>query len=107
MESALQYFVLSTVSLERASLHFFRYFRALSVMETRFPISKGRDHVQINFTWLDAIQPRKKTRQMNIHFEKAAVLFNLGAVMSQQAVSKDRGTSEGCKEACALFQVAI
>ena len=28
-----------------------RYFRCLSVMETRFPISREREHVMLSFTW--------------------------------------------------------
>ena len=28
-----------------------RYFRSLSVMETRFPISREREHVMLSFTW--------------------------------------------------------
>ena len=29
----------------------YRYFRSLSVMETRFPISREREHVMVSFTW--------------------------------------------------------
>ncbi|CAD7700541.1 unnamed protein product [Ostreobium quekettii] len=83
-----------------------RYCRALSVMETRFPISKDRDHAQVNFTWMEALQPRRKMRQPNIHFEKASVLFNLGAILSQQAAVNGMRTPEGCKEACSAFQEA-
>lgn len=82
-----------------------RYFRALSTMENRFPISKDREHVNVTFTWTDAIQHRKKTRQSNIQFEKAAVLFNIGAMLSQHGAFRDTSSSEGCKETCATFQV--
>ncbi|GMH40651.1 hypothetical protein BSKO_08555 [Bryopsis sp. KO-2023] len=83
-----------------------RYFRALSVMETRFPISRERDHVQVTFVWLDAVQLRKKSKQINIHFEKAAVAFNIAAILSQQGVGKDKNSPEGCKEAAQAFQEA-
>lgn len=43
--------------------------------------------------------------QANVHFEKASVLFNVAAVMSQQALQVDRGTPEGATQACKIFQV--
>lgn len=88
-------------------LFFRRYYRALCLMETRFPISHENGHVQVNFAWLDAIQPKKRTRQMNIHLEKAAVAFNLAAMYTQEAVLKDKNSTEGYKEAAQGFQVPI
>lgn len=85
--------------------HEFRYYKALSLMETRFPISQENGHVQIYFPWTDAVQTKKMTRQMNIHFEKAAVAFNIAAMLSQQAASKNKNTAEGCKDSAQLFQV--
>lgn len=43
--------------------------------------------------------------QTSVHFEKAAILFNIGAVTSQLAVATDRTTDAGVKEASRLFQV--
>ncbi len=57
------------------------------------------------FVWYDAIRSSKKSTQNNIHFEKAALLFNLGACASQQGLAADRTTSEGLKQACQMFQV--
>lgn len=53
----------------------------------------------------DAFQIKKKTSQTNLHFEKASMMFNLAAVVSQLALACDRATGEGLKQACALFQV--
>lgn len=84
-----------------------RYYRALCVMESRFPISNEREHVNtLSFTWFDAFKPGKKAYQQNIHFEKASIIFNLGAVQSQIALGADRSTPAGIKQACNCFQAA-
>ncbi len=43
--------------------------------------------------------------QASIHFEKAAILFNIAAIASQLAVAADRTSDAGVKEAARLFQV--
>ena len=53
----------------------------------------------------DAFRPTKRCEQASIHFEKAAVLFNLGALQSQLALQTERTTDTGVKEAAKLFQV--
>lgn len=84
-----------------------RYLRCLTAIETRFPISKERGHAQISFAWFDAFQPKKRTAQANIHFEKSAVLFNMAAIVSQMALANDRATGEGLRLACQQFQVRM
>ena len=74
-------------------------------METRFPISRESGQVHISFVWYDAFRHSKKTEQCSIHFEKAAVLFNLAAILTQQALNADRATDAGRKEAAKFFQV--
>eukprot|EP00271_Cylindrocystis_brebissonii_P000903 TRINITY_DN1108_c0_g1_i1.p1 TRINITY_DN1108_c0_g1~~TRINITY_DN1108_c0_g1_i1.p1 ORF type:complete len:893 (-),score=209.49 TRINITY_DN1108_c0_g1_i1:548-3226(-) len=82
-----------------------KYYRALSVMETRFPISPEKEHVNtLYFTWFDAFKQIKKVSQQNIHFEKAGVVFNLAAIQSQLGLSADRTNPEGLKQACNCFQ---
>mmetsp|Transcript_26634 Transcript_26634/g.32339 ORF Transcript_26634/g.32339 Transcript_26634/m.32339 type:complete len:930 (-) Transcript_26634:134-2923(-) len=84
-----------------------RYYKALSAMETRFPISKDTPGLDtITFTWHDAFRSSKKISQANLQFEKAAVLFNLGAIHSQQGAAADRSSQEGIKLACHNFQAA-
>ncbi len=82
-----------------------RYYRILTSIENRFPISKDKGHAQVAFAWQDAFRPKTRVMQNNIHFEKAAVLFNLGAVLNQTALQCDRTTPEGLQQACKLFQV--
>lgn len=83
------------------------YFRALSLIEPRFPISSDRFHVNsLTFTWNDAFKPSKKASLQSIHLEKSAVLFNIGAAYSQIALSSDRTSPAGLKQACNAFQSA-
>ncbi|XP_042409044.1 vacuolar-sorting protein BRO1-like [Zingiber officinale] len=83
------------------------YLRALASIEPRFPISPDRSHVSsLTFTWFDAFRPNKKAALPSIHLEKAAVLFNLGAVYSQIAVAADRTSASGLKQACNALQSA-
>ncbi|XP_047330038.1 vacuolar-sorting protein BRO1-like [Impatiens glandulifera] len=83
------------------------YYRALCAVESRFPISPDKDHVNaINFTWYDAFKSKQKASQQNIHLEKASVLFNLGAVQSQTALTYDRSSIEGRRQASHAFIAA-
>lgn len=83
------------------------YFKALCLVETRFPISPDNDHVNsLTFVWHDAFKNRQKASQQNIHLEKAAVLFNLGAVYSQIGLSYDRSTVDGRRQASHAFITA-
>lgn len=88
-------------------MYHFRYYKALTVMETRFPISKDKGHVMLSFTWYDAFRASKRAEQYSIHFEKAAVMFNLGAVLTQQALACDRTQDQGMKDAAKKFQVYL
>ncbi|XP_050226094.1 vacuolar-sorting protein BRO1 [Mercurialis annua] len=83
------------------------YYKALCLVETRFPISPDKDHINtVMFLWYDAFKQKQKASQQNIHLEKAAVLFNLGAVHSQIGLSFDRGTVEGRRQASHAFIAA-
>ncbi|CAA2998311.1 ALG-2 interacting X-like [Olea europaea subsp. europaea] len=83
------------------------YFKALCAVESRFPISPDKDHINtVTFTWFDAFKNKQKASQQNIHLEKAAVLFNLGAVHSQMGLSFDRSSVEGRRQASHSFIAA-
>lgn len=97
----------SATSLELRRDLLISYLRALASIEPRFPISPDRSHVcSLTFTWFDAFRPNKKAALPSIHLEKAAVLFNLGAVYSQIAVAADRTSASGLKQACNALQSA-
>ncbi|WVZ59474.1 hypothetical protein U9M48_009608 [Paspalum notatum var. saurae] len=94
-------------SLEQRRDALLAYARALSLVEPRFPISPDRAHVHsLTFTWHDAFKGNKKCALASVHLEKAAVLFNLGAVYSQIALAADRSTDVGIRTACSAFQSA-
>ncbi|KAG2537258.1 hypothetical protein PVAP13_9NG257400 [Panicum virgatum] len=94
-------------SLEQRRDALLAYARALALVEPRFPISPDRAHVHsLTFTWHDAFKGNKKCALASIHLEKAAVLFNLGAVYSQIALAADRSTDVGIRTACGAFQSA-
>jgi programmed cell death 6-interacting protein len=58
------------------------------------------------FTWHDAFKPHLKHASASLRFEKAALVFNLGAVASRIAAAVDRTAEGRVKEACAEFQRA-
>eukprot|EP00210_Caulerpa_lentillifera_P000893 g864.t1 len=82
------------------------YYRALSAMETRFPISRDSEHAQVSFCWTSASVARRRTKQINIHFEKASVLFNIAAISSQKGAVQNREDQQGYKSAIQYFQEA-
>eukprot|EP00198_Chlamydomonas_reinhardtii_P012800 XP_001702137.1 programmed cell death protein 6-interacting protein [Chlamydomonas reinhardtii] len=83
-----------------------KYYRYLNAIETRFPIGKEKSQAQVSFAWFDAFRPSRRVAQNNIHYEKAALLFNLGALASQQGLQSDRTSGDGLTAACKLFQEA-
>lgn len=85
---------------------YIKYYKCMTAVETRFPVSNEKGNVKLSFPWTDAFRPSKKTSQANVHFEKASVLFNVAAVMSQQALQVERGTADGATQACKIFQEA-
>ncbi|KAF3646403.1 putative ATP synthase subunit beta, mitochondrial-like [Capsicum annuum] len=109
------------------------YYKALCAVESRFPISPDQEHVNsVTFTWFDAFKTKNKAVQQNIHLgisrimcpfvfvfstdpsfsflglhiEKAAVLFNLGAVHSQMGLGFDHSSVEGRKQGSHSFIAA-
>ncbi|KAM7463483.1 hypothetical protein LguiA_031604 [Lonicera macranthoides] len=97
----------STDSLTSRRDLYQNYFKALAAVESRFPISPDKDHINtVTFTWYDAFKGKLKASQQNIHLEKAAVLFNLGAVHSQMGLGFDRSSVEGRRQASHSFIAA-
>eukprot|EP01132_Coremiostelium_polycephalum_P004270 gene4270-5343_t len=80
-----------------------RYYSTLSSLEIRFPISES--NVRISFPWTDSFR-QKKVSLYSIYYERSAVLFNYGSIVSQIGASQNRTTIEGIKKACNYFQTA-
>ncbi|XP_062219755.1 vacuolar-sorting protein BRO1-like [Phragmites australis] len=58
------------------------------------------------FTWHDAFRPHLRHASASLRFEKAALVFNVGAASSRIATAVVRETEGGVKAACAEFQRA-
>ncbi|QHN84229.1 hypothetical protein HN873_053925 [Arachis hypogaea] len=85
------------------------YFKCLSMVEPLFT-SISSDADPILFVWYDAFNPDHQdgvpSQLKGIQLEKAAVVFNLGAIYSQIAASCDRTTALGRHLAIEAFKVA-
>ncbi|XP_025660850.1 uncharacterized protein [Arachis hypogaea] len=85
------------------------YFKCLSMVEPLFT-SISSDADPILFVWYDAFNPDHRdgvsSQRSAIQLEKAAVVFNLGAIYSQIAASCDRTTALGRHLAIEAFKVA-
>ena len=85
----------------------FKYAESLQLLHSRVNISSSNAKLQIPFTWTDAYSSGKKYTQKNASFERAALLFNFGAVLSHEACARDRTNDTGLKEAYNLFAEAV
>ncbi|KAL6057405.1 pH-response regulator protein palA/rim20 [Balamuthia mandrillaris] len=94
----------TTEKTEHAKDLYLYYYGLLGCLDKRFPI-KDSGEVRLQFAWYDAFKQKKNT-QANLEYEKACVLFNIGAVYSQIAHIQNRNTVEGIKKACHYFQLS-
>ncbi|KAJ3182011.1 pH-response regulator protein palA/rim20 [Geranomyces variabilis] len=82
-----------------------KYYGQLIYLSSKFPMDE--QHIKICFCWYNSLgKDRKSVTSFNSNFEKAAILFNIGAMYSQLAVSEKRSTTEGLKRAATYFQQA-
>ncbi|QHN90943.1 hypothetical protein HN51_049255 [Arachis hypogaea] len=87
------------------------YFKCLCMVEPLFTaISSDADADPITFVWYDAFFSEHEngvsSQRNSIQLEKAAVIFNLGAICSQIGASCDRTTSLGRHLAMDAFNAA-
>lgn len=97
-----------------ASVDLFKqYYGYLSQMSSRFPFGPAQGSsffkkkvsaITVPFPWYDAFRPQKKGSDVDVNFEKAAMIFNVGAMYSLAGIREDRSNVEGLKKACKLFQ---
>ncbi|KAJ3414572.1 pH-response regulator protein palA/rim20 [Chytridiales sp. JEL 0842] len=99
-----------TIALDRqeASLaHLVKYYLQLSHVGLKFPIDEN--NLRILFTWRDVYGKEKVGKtvsSLNLSFEKASVLFNIGAMFTQLAKDQSNDSIEGIKKACVMLQNA-
>lgn len=85
-----------------------RYVAQLQRLEARVESvgSSTAAQLQLPFSWYDSFCPRKQATQPSLAFERAAAMFNYGALASQLGVQTDRSEGEGLKAACKHFMQA-
>lgn len=81
-----------------------QYYCQLCWLEERFPFET--EQIPIEFVWFEAFFPKQTVVTQCIQYEKAAVMFNLGALYSQLGSSQSLWTSDGLKVAAQYFQRA-
>ncbi|ORX41792.1 BRO1-domain-containing protein [Piromyces finnis] len=79
-----------------------KYYMNLLSLEKKFPF--GSDKVKIEFSWSEAFSQDKTMSIKSIQYEKASVLFNLGALYSQLGTIQNTNTTDGLKKASFYFQ---
>jgi len=80
------------------------YYRFLLALESKVPFGRERGGVGLVFSWNNAFQPAQHAEQANPAFERASIMFNLGAVSSQLAIGADLTTDAGVKTSARSFQ---
>ena len=84
-----------------------RYSQALAALQQHLPFSeRDSEGVRTAFPWRDAFQGDNGFVSPAIQYERAAVVFNLGALSSQQPLNNDLNTDGGVKLAAKQFQVS-
>lgn len=84
----------------------FEYFSKLELLDLRVPASSFKSK-SLNFVWLDAFLPSTEHQQHALAFEKASVLFNLGALMSRLAIAKYREAQKSSSDDSGAFKEAV
>uniref|UniRef100_A0A8R1HZD7 BRO1 domain-containing protein n=1 Tax=Caenorhabditis japonica TaxID=281687 RepID=A0A8R1HZD7_CAEJA len=86
-----------------------RYYGQLCMMQKRFPMGAG-DQLETPFTWNDGLVDLRSSHSEvtinDIEFEKASVMFNIGACHAQFATEQTRDTQDSIKAAFMHFQYA-
>ncbi|KAI9338102.1 BRO1-like domain-containing protein [Zopfochytrium polystomum] len=81
-----------------------RYFAQLLHMEEKFAFQTKK--VQIEFFWFEAFAADRKVIATCIQYEKAAVLYNVAAVLCQLGCAQRLWTKDGKRNASIYFQKA-
>ncbi|KAK6200458.1 BRO1-like domain-containing protein [Scheffersomyces amazonensis] len=93
---------------------YYKYYSQVELLDLRIPFATVNKHKKINFEWFDAFSPSIVHKQAALPFEKANILFNLGALLSRLATVKYQESQkkavgsddETTKEALQYFQQA-
>ncbi|KAJ2529727.1 pH-response regulator protein palA/rim20, partial [Coemansia sp. RSA 1933] len=78
-----------------------RYYGQLSFILSKFPAD-----VNVQFTWHNAFDLEASVSCQDLYYEKASVLFNVGAIYSQLGCRESRSDKESLNRAFGYFQGA-
>ncbi|KAJ3255782.1 pH-response regulator protein palA/rim20 [Boothiomyces macroporosus] len=78
------------------------YYAQLHYLESKFVFNE--QNIKIFFTWGNAFGKKEFVSSHNIGFEKASILFNLGAIYCQLADQAGTTSEEGIKKSAAYYQ---
>ncbi|RKP39387.1 BRO1-like domain-containing protein, partial [Dimargaris cristalligena] len=81
----------------------YRYFSQLELLDLRFQLEKKP--IDLNFTWSDVFG-RSIVTQPSLAFEKASIIFNMGAILSNLGTYQDRSEPDGLRKASHYFMFA-
>lgn len=89
---------------QRARLY--GYYRQLASLDDRLPLSEGG--VRVDFAWAPAWSGGRAVKHYEGVFERAAILWNAGAVEATLGAAEDVAQAEGVKVArvCVVFSSA-
>ncbi|KAJ3412764.1 Rhophilin, Rho GTPase binding protein [Chytridiales sp. JEL 0842] len=80
------------------------YYGQLLSIEQKFPLQTGK--LDIAFNWYEAFSPDKRIITSCIQYEKAAVLYNVAAILAHLGASQRLWEKDGKRLAAAYFQKA-
>ena len=67
---------------------YFKYYSQLEVLDVKIQFTTMNRSKKLDFVWHDAFSPDITHRQNALPFEKANVLFNIGALLTKFAITK-------------------
>ena len=94
------------VEQEKQRQKLLQYYAQVCSMQAKFPISASSSDVKLSFKWKDAFKPSKTITQHSLAYERAAVLFNIGALYTMHGLNADATDGGYAKNAAKLFMYA-
>ena len=94
----------ATQEKQRQSL--LQYYAQVCAVQAKFPINASSTSAKVMFAWKDAFKPSKKVAQHSLAYERAATLFNLGALYTMHGLNADASNGDYAKNAAKLFMQA-
>jgi programmed cell death 6-interacting protein len=91
---------------EKQRQKLYQYYAQLCSMQAKFPVSASSNDVKLSFKWKDAFKPSKSIMQHSLAYEKASILFNIGALYTLNGLNADASDGGYTKNAAKMFMFA-